>query len=114
MWGADYVGDTKTLDVHIERFTKVETDPAKPAHRHRPRAWLQVRVGRLEGPAARYAARRGRRGVRREVVRLRLHRDVQRHRARVREVKGKRDGLAAGQRLNQVAGARAAVPGRSG
>ncbi len=31
VWGADYVGDTKTLDVHIKRLrSKVETDPKKP------------------------------------------------------------------------------------
>ncbi len=33
VWGADYVGDTKTLDVHIKRLrAKVETDPARPMH----------------------------------------------------------------------------------
>ncbi|MCU0267349.1 MAG: response regulator transcription factor [Acidimicrobiales bacterium] len=32
VWGADYVGDTKTLDVHIKRLrSKVETDPSNPA-----------------------------------------------------------------------------------
>ena len=31
VWGSDYVGDTKTLDVHIKRLrSKVETDPAVP------------------------------------------------------------------------------------
>jgi two-component system, OmpR family, response regulator RegX3 len=31
IWGLDYVGDTKTLDVHIRRLRKrVETDPASP------------------------------------------------------------------------------------
>jgi two-component system response regulator RegX3 len=31
VWGADYVGDTKTLDVHIKRLrSKVEEDPAHP------------------------------------------------------------------------------------
>lgn len=31
VWGADYVGDTKTLDVHIKRLRgKVEVDPAEP------------------------------------------------------------------------------------
>jgi two-component system response regulator RegX3 len=31
VWGADYVGDTKTLDVHIKRLrSKVEEDPAAP------------------------------------------------------------------------------------
>jgi len=33
IWGADYVGDTKTLDVHIKRLrAKVESDPANPVH----------------------------------------------------------------------------------
>ena len=33
VWGADYVGDTKTLDVHVKRLrAKVETDPASPSH----------------------------------------------------------------------------------
>ncbi len=31
VWGHDYVGDTKTLDVHIKRLrTKIEVDPAAP------------------------------------------------------------------------------------
>ncbi len=33
IWGADYVGDTKTLDVHIKRLrTKLEPDPASPRY----------------------------------------------------------------------------------
>ena len=33
VWGADYVGDTKTLDVHIKRLrAKIEVDPANPRH----------------------------------------------------------------------------------
>ena len=33
VWGSDYVGDTKTLDVHIKRLrAKVEADPAHPLH----------------------------------------------------------------------------------
>jgi len=33
IWGHDYVGDTKTLDVHIKRLrTKVEPDPSRPVH----------------------------------------------------------------------------------
>jgi two-component system response regulator RegX3 len=33
VWGADYVGDTKTLDVHIKRLrAKIEIDPAHPSH----------------------------------------------------------------------------------
>lgn len=35
VWGADYVGDTKTLDVHIKRLRgKIEIDPANPVHIH--------------------------------------------------------------------------------
>ena len=31
MWGSDYVGDTKTLDVHVKRLrSKIEPDPANP------------------------------------------------------------------------------------
>ena len=31
VWGSDYVGDTKTLDVHVKRLrAKVEPDPANP------------------------------------------------------------------------------------
>jgi two-component system response regulator RegX3 len=33
VWGSDYVGDTKTLDVHVKRLRgKVEPDPANPKH----------------------------------------------------------------------------------
>lgn len=32
VWGSDYVGDTKTLDVHIKRLrSKIEDDPANPS-----------------------------------------------------------------------------------
>jgi two-component system response regulator RegX3 len=32
VWGADYVGDTKTLDVHVKRIrSKIEPDPGTPA-----------------------------------------------------------------------------------
>jgi len=38
VWGSDYVGDTRTLDVHIKRLrSKLEADP------HRPRHLLTVR-----------------------------------------------------------------------
>jgi two-component system, OmpR family, response regulator RegX3 len=31
VWGSDYVGDTKTLDVHVKRLrAKIEPDPASP------------------------------------------------------------------------------------
>jgi two-component system, OmpR family, response regulator RegX3 len=33
VWGSDYFGDTKTLDVHMKRLRqKVEEDPHRPAH----------------------------------------------------------------------------------
>lgn len=33
VWGSDYVGDTKTLDVHVKRLrSKIEPDPAAPRH----------------------------------------------------------------------------------
>ena len=33
VWGADYVGDTKTLDVHVKRLrSKIEPNPAEPRH----------------------------------------------------------------------------------
>jgi len=33
VWGSDYVGDTKTLDVHVKRLrSKLEEDPSKPVH----------------------------------------------------------------------------------
>jgi two-component system response regulator RegX3 len=31
VWGSDYVGDTKTLDVHIKRLrSQIEEDPSAP------------------------------------------------------------------------------------
>ena len=33
VWGANYFGDTKTLDVHVKRIrSKIEEDPARPVH----------------------------------------------------------------------------------
>ncbi|GAB3695360.1 response regulator transcription factor [Corynebacterium nasicanis] len=33
IWGADYVGDTKTLDVHVKRLrSKIEEEPSRPKH----------------------------------------------------------------------------------
>jgi hypothetical protein len=33
VWGPQYVGDTRTLDVHVKRIrTKIEKDPAAPSH----------------------------------------------------------------------------------
>jgi two-component system response regulator RegX3 len=52
VWGADYVGDTKTLDVHIRRLrNKVEHDPAAP-----------IRITTIRGVGYRYEQARGERG----------------------------------------------------
>ena len=33
VWGSDYVGDTKTLDVHVKRLrAKIESEPSNPKH----------------------------------------------------------------------------------
>ncbi len=33
VWGSDYVGDTKTLDVHVKRLRgKIEPEPGRPNH----------------------------------------------------------------------------------
>ena len=33
VWGSDYVGDTKTLDVHVKRLrAKIEPDPGEPKY----------------------------------------------------------------------------------
>jgi two-component system response regulator RegX3 len=33
VWGSDYVGDTKTLDVHVKRLRgKIESEPGRPRH----------------------------------------------------------------------------------
>ena len=33
VWGDDYFGDTRTLDVHIKRLrAKIESDPRTPVH----------------------------------------------------------------------------------
>jgi two-component system response regulator RegX3 len=45
VWGHDYVGDTKTLDVHIKRLrTKLEDDPSQP-----------VRITTIRGLGYKYA-----------------------------------------------------------
>ena len=48
VWGVDYVGDTKTLDVHIKRIrSKIEDDPARP-----------VRITTIRGVGYRFEGRR--------------------------------------------------------
>ena len=33
IWGANFIGDTKTLDVHIKRLrSKIEIEPSHPEH----------------------------------------------------------------------------------
>lgn len=45
IWGSDYVGDTKTLDVHIRRLrTRIEQDPQEP-----------VRIQTVRGVGYRFA-----------------------------------------------------------
>jgi two-component system, OmpR family, response regulator RegX3 len=45
IWGSDYVGDTKTLDVHIRRLrTRIEADPKEP-----------VRIQTVRGVGYRFA-----------------------------------------------------------
>ena len=47
VWGSDYVGDTKTLDVHIRRLrTRIEEDPHEP-----------VRIETVRGVGYRFADR---------------------------------------------------------
>ncbi len=48
VWGSDYVGDTKTLDVHVKRVrSKIEDDPSKPS-----------RIVTIRGLGYKYAAAR--------------------------------------------------------
>ncbi|HSH11594.1 MAG TPA: response regulator transcription factor [Ilumatobacter sp.] len=50
VWGDDYVGDTKTLDVHVKRLrSKIEPDPARPARIVTIRG-LGYRYERAESP----------------------------------------------------------------
>ena len=49
-WGDDYVGDTKTLDVHIKRLRgRIESDPTHPE-----------RILTVRGVGYKYAVERGR------------------------------------------------------
>ncbi|MDK4301534.1 response regulator transcription factor [Corynebacterium propinquum] len=33
IWGSDYIGDTKTIDVHVKRLrSKIEPEPSRPSH----------------------------------------------------------------------------------
>ena len=58
VWGSDYVGDTKTLDVHVKRLrAKIEPDPGDAAAPgDGARAGLQVRAAEpLRGTVPRAA-----------------------------------------------------------
>ena len=47
VWGSDYVGDTKTLDVHIKRLrAKIENDPANPTLIQTVRGLGYKKIGR--------------------------------------------------------------------
>ena len=49
VWGYDFVGDTKTLDVHVKRLrSKIEPDPANP-----------VRLVTVRGVGYKYASSAG-------------------------------------------------------
>jgi two-component system response regulator RegX3 len=49
VWGSDYVGDTKTLDVHVKRLrSKVEDDPSHP-----------TRITTIRGLGYKFSAPRG-------------------------------------------------------
>ncbi len=44
VWGSDYIGDTKTLDVHVKRLrSRIEADPRPRPHHHRPGRRLPLR-----------------------------------------------------------------------
>ena len=50
VWGSDYVGDTKTLDVHVKRLrAKLEPDPANPKYLLTVRG-LGYKLERRTGP----------------------------------------------------------------
>ena len=64
VWGSDYFGDTKTLDVHIKRIrSRIEENPSEPSHaRDGARARLPLRgLTRSTVSAARVRRRQGRR-----------------------------------------------------
>src|SRR5213078_3362749 len=65
VWGMDYVGDTKTLDVHVKRLrAKVEPDPANPIHIVTIRGFGARRGGGATTTAGRCGVWLGRRSVR--------------------------------------------------
>ena len=67
IWGADYVGDTKTLDVHVKRLRTQDRgrpgQPALPGHGARPGLQVRAADGSAAGSGVRVTRRaRGRRG----------------------------------------------------
>ncbi len=81
VWGADYVGDTKTLDVHVKRL-RAKGGAGRP--------WVPGRRGR------------GRGRERRVVLLLRHHRHAERDAAGVLEVHDHADEAAACQRVQEA------------
>jgi two-component system, OmpR family, response regulator RegX3 len=52
VWGPDYVGDTKTLDVHVKRLRqKIEREPSDPEHLQTVRGFGYRFVEELKGEA---------------------------------------------------------------
>ncbi len=50
VWGVDYIGDSKTLDVHVKRLrAKIEPDPSRPVHLITVRGLGYKLVSREEG-----------------------------------------------------------------
>ena len=73
VWGADYVGDTKTLDVHVKRIRqKIEDDPHEPQP-SRHRAGPRLQVPRLSPGRGRSPGALGPRAECRAWVERRLH-----------------------------------------
>ena len=61
VWDTDYVGDTRTLDVHVRWVReKIEAEPAEPLYlRHDPQGGVRVRPVRRDGGGRRTGRGRG-------------------------------------------------------
>ena len=110
VWGSDYVGDTKTLDVHVKRLrAKVEPDPGNPRHIVTVRGLgykletLSVAIQRTPAATRRSGGGTGR--DRRVVAVRRDHDGVDLQRLGPREGQAQRDRLA-GQRGERADGRR--------
>jgi two-component system response regulator RegX3 len=103
VWGADYVGDTKTLDVHVKRIGLPETTLGLVPAWGGARLVVLVLAVPGGGGDRRRRGRRGRRGERRVGHRGGHHRDAQPHDARVLEGQHGIEERAAGHGPGQVA-----------